>query len=41
MNMSTDILKAIAEVLAPAAEMQRLANKATLSPVEVAALYGI
>ena len=39
--MSDDIRKAIAEVLAPAAEMQRLSHKASLSPFEVAELYGI
>lgn len=39
--MSDDIRKAIAEVLAPAAEMQRLSHKAVLTPAEVAILYGI
>lgn len=39
--MSDDIKKAIAEVLAPAAEMQRLSHKAMLTTEEVALLYGI
>ena len=39
--MSDDIKKAIAEVLAPAAEMQRLSHKAMLTTDEVAQLYGI
>lgn len=39
--MSDDIQKAIAEVLAPAAEMQLLSHKAMLTSEEVAKLYGI
>lgn len=39
--MSDDIRKAILEAMAPAVEMQKLAHKATLSPAEVAMLYGI
>ena len=39
--MNNDIQKAIAEVLAPAAEMHALSLKAMLTTEEVAKLYGI